>query len=312
MKESRAGNGPVIVTAYMNTPQSSYHISVMPEEICTYLALKPQGVYVDATFGGGGHTKAILEAEPTCTVIGIDWDAHAFELNASDIEENYGDRFIPMAGSFSHIHRILKKLAIEKVDGIIADFGTSQYQIKNLPGFSFTVPTPLDMRMSPGHQKITAYDVVNRANEDELAQIFFDYGEEPASRKIARLMVEQRKLKPIATTTDLTQIILKIVKPYSRSIHPATKVFQALRIFVNDELNNIRALLSASLTILNPGGRIVCISFHSLEDRIVKQFFKAHADELLILTKKVVLSSPLELERNPSSRSAKLRAAQKT
>ncbi len=288
-----------------------YHITVMPEEVRTYLAPKPHGVYIDATFGGGGHTNVILQAEPTCTVIGIDWDAHALELNAPALIEAYGERFIPMAGSFSHLNRILKKLSITHVDGIIADFGTSQFQIKNLPGFSFTVPTPLDMRMSPGHYKITAYDVVNKATEDELAQIFFDYGEERASRKIARLIVEQRKIKPIATTTDLAQLVMKIIKPYSRSIHPATKIFQALRIFVNDELNNIRSLLAASLTVLNPGGRLVCISFHSLEDRIVKQYFKAHPEELTILTKKVIQATPEELSRNPSSRSAKLRAAER-
>ncbi len=283
----------------------------MPDEVLEYLAPKPQGIYVDATFGGGGHTRVILNAEPTCTVIGIDWDLHALDTNAPPLEEEYGDRFIPMHGSFTHLTRILKKLGIKSIDGIIADFGTSQFQIKNLPGFSFTVPTPLDMRMSPGHYKITAYDVVNKATEAELVNIFFDYAEERASRKIARLIVEQRKRKPIKTTTELAQLVMKIVKPYSRSIHPATKVFQALRIFVNDELNNIRSLLSTTLRVLNPQGRIVCISFHSLEDRIVKQFFKAHTDQLTILTKKVVIPTEEELKRNPSSRSAKLRAAEK-
>ena len=283
----------------------------MPNEVREYLALKPQGIYVDATFGGGGHTRVILEAEPTCTVVGIDWDVNALDTNAPLLEEQYGDRFIPTQGSFAHLIRILKRLNIQSIDGIIADFGTSQFQIKNLPGFSFNVPTPLDMRMSPGHYKITAYDVVNKATEKELADIFFDYGEERASRKIARLIVESRKKKPIKTTTDLADLVKIVIKPYSRSIHPATKVFQALRIFVNDELNNIKSLLSASLRVLNPEGRIVCISFHSLEDRIVKQFFKAHTDELTILTKKVVLPTEDELKANPSSRSAKLRAAQK-
>lgn len=282
----------------------------MPDEMLTYLNPQPGGIYVDATFGGGGHTRKILDAEPTCTVIALDWDAHALELNAPAMQEIYGERFIPMAGSFAHIHRILKKLSIEKVHGIIADFGTSQYQIKNLPGFSFTIPTPLDMRMSPGHHKITAYEIVNKASEEELAHIFFEYGEEHASRKIARLIVEERKMRPIATTTDLAQLIMKIVKPFSRSIHPATKVFQALRIVVNDELDNIRSLLAASLQLLTPGGRIVCISFHSLEDRIVKQFFKAHTDTLMTLTPKVILPSTEECARNPSARSAKLRAAE--
>ncbi len=294
----------------IDTPKP-YHISVLPDEVRTYLAPKPGGIYVDATFGGGGHTRVILDAEPTCTVVGLDWDTNAFDTNAPLLEQEYGDRFIPMLGSFTHLSRILKKLNITKVDGIIADFGTSQFQIKNLPGFSFNVPTPLDMRMSPGHFKTTAYDVVNKATEAELAKIFFEYGEERASRKIARLIVESRKKKPLKTTTDLADLVKKIIKPYSRSIHPATKVFQALRIFVNDELNNIKSLLATSLRVLNPQGRIVCISFHSLEDRIVKHFFKAHTDELTILTKKVVTPTEEELQRNPSSRSAKLRAAEK-
>lgn len=292
-------------------PIPSYHISVMPDEVLEYLAPQKGGIYVDATFGGGGHTRRILEAEPTCTVIGIDWDMNALDKNAPPLEEEFGERFIPMHGSFTHLFRILKKLDIESVDGIIADFGTSQFQIKNLPGFSFTTPTPLDMRMSPGHFKITAYDIINKATEKELADIFYEYGEERASRKIARLIVERRKTKPIKTTTDLADLVKKVVKPYSRAIHPATKVFQALRIFVNDELNNIKALLSASLSVLNPGGRIVCISFHSLEDRIVKQFFKAHSEELTILTKKAVVPSKEEVTENPSARSAKLRAAEK-
>ena len=294
----------------IDTPKP-YHISVLPDEVRTYLAPKPGGIYVDATFGGGGHTRVILDAEPTCTVVGLDWDTNAFDTNAPLLEQEYGDRFIPMLGSFTHLSRILKKLNITKVDGIIADFGTSQFQIKNLPGFSFNVPTPLDMRMSPGHFKTTAYDVVNKATEAELAKIFFEYGEERASRKIARLIVESRKKKPLKTTTDLADLVKKIIKPYSRSIHPATKVFQALRIFVNDELNNIKSLLATSLRVLNPQGRIVCISFHSLEDRIVKHFFRAHTDELTILTKKVVTPTEEELQRNPSSRSAKLRAAEK-
>ncbi len=292
-------------------PTKPYHISVLPQEMLFYLAPKPNGIYVDATFGGGGHTRAILDAEPTCTVIGLDWDINALDLNAPPLEEEYGERFIPMLGSFAHLTRILKKLKIASIDGIIADFGTSQYQIKNLPGFSFTIPTPLDMRMSPGHFRVTAYDIVNKASEEELAKIFFEFGEERASRKIARLIVEQRKKKPLKTTTDLANLVKKIIKPYSRSIHPATKVFQALRIVVNDELNNIRSLLAIAIRVLNPEGRIVCISFHSLEDRIVKQFFKAHQDELTILTKKVVIPTEEEICENPSSRSAKLRAAQK-
>ncbi len=288
----------------------TYHISVLPNEVLEYLAPKPDGIYVDATFGGGGHTRLILEAEPTCTVLGFDWDMNALDINAPPLEEKYGDRFVPILGSFAHLSKILKKRGYDKVDGILADFGTSQYQIKKLPGFSFTIDSPLDMRMSPGHYKTTAYDVINKATEKELAEIFFTYGEERASRKIAKLIVEERRKKPIRTTLELANIIKKIVKPYSRSVHPATKVFQAIRIFVNDELKNIKALLTQSLTTLKPGGRIVCISFHSLEDRIVKQFFKEHKDQLEILTKKIVIPTEEEIKENPSSRSAKLRAAQ--
>ena len=173
------------------------------------------------------------------------------------------------------------------------------------------IESPLDMRMSPRYTQTTAYDVINRATEAELVQIFFEYGEEHRARKIARVIVAERKKKPIETTTELARIIMKVIPPYSRSIHPATKVFQALRIFVNDELNNIRSLLTQSLKILKPQGRIVCISFHSLEDRIIKQFFKAHTDTLTILTKKVVIATAEEVAMNPSARSAKLRAAEK-
>ena len=299
-----------MLSALFITMSKPYHTSVLPLEVATYMAPKPGGIYVDATFGGGGHTRVLLEKEPTCTVIGIDWDYHALDTNAPLIEEEYGERFIPMLGSFTHLTRHLKKLKISTIDGIIADFGTSQFQIQQLPGFSFNISSPLDMRMSPGHSKATAYHIVNKAHEEELAHIFFEYGEEPASRKIARLIVQERSKHPIETTTDLANLVSKVVKPYSRSIHPATKVFQALRIVVNDELANIRSLLSQALTVLNPDGRIVCISFHSLEDRIVKQFFKEHISRLTILTKKVVIASDEERAHNPSSRSAKLRAAQ--
>ena len=288
-----------------------YHISVLPQEVKEYMEPRPGELYVDATFGGGGHSRVLLNAEPTCRVIGVDWDLNALETNAPALELEYGDRFTPLHGNFAYLSRLLKKLKISSVNGIIADFGTSQFQIKELPGFSFTTPSPLDMRMSPGHTKTTAYDIVNTASEDELAHIFFTYGEERASRKIARLIVQERKKSPLQTTTDLAQLIMKVIKPYSRSIHPATKIFQALRIVINDELNNINSFLTQALTLLEPGGRLVCISFHSLEDRIVKQFFKKHDQELTILTKKVVIPTEQEIAHNPSSRSAKLRAAKR-
>lgn len=288
-----------------------YHIPVLVHEVITALSPKPQGIYVDATFGGGGHTRAILEAEPTCRIIAFDWDKNALELNSPGLLEEFGERLTVHWSSFTQITHLLKKLKVPQVDGILADFGTSQFQIAWEAGFSFNVESPLDMRMSPGHFKTNAYDLINKATEAELTHIFFEYGEEPAARKIARAIVSERKLRRISTTTELAQVIMKVVPPFSRKIHPATKVFQALRIFVNDELNNIKSLLTQSVDLLKPEGRIVCISFHSLEDRIVKQFFKAHTDTFTILTKKVITASEEERALNPSARSAKLRAAEK-
>ena len=292
--------------------QESYHKAVLVAQMVQYLAPRPQGLYVDATFGGGGHTRALLEAEPTCRVIALDWDKNAFEYNAPALEQEFGERFTALYGSFSQIGQLLKKQHIYQVDGILADFGTSQYQIGHLPGFSFTLDTPLDMRMSSGFYKTTAYDVVNKASEAELATIFYDFGQEYQSRKIARALVAYRRQHgPIRTTHQLADIILRIIPRYSRTIHPATKVFQALRIFINDELNHIKSLLAQSRDLLAPEGRIVCISFHSLEDRLVKQFFKNNSDIFAVLTPKAVTAEPEELAYNKSARSAKLRAAQK-
>jgi 16S rRNA (cytosine1402-N4)-methyltransferase len=289
-----------------------YHKPVLIREVVEYLAPQPQGTYVDATFGGGGHTRALLEAEPLCKVIAFDWDKHALEINGPALEEEFGDRLTLISGNFAHITPLLKKRGIERITGILADFGTSQFQITERSGFSFSVDTPLDMRMSPGHYKTTAWDIVNKATESELATIFYTYGEEERARKIARAIVLHRKEQgPIGTTGQLAHVIQTVVPPYSRKIHPATKVFQALRIFVNDELNNIKSLLTQAGALLEDQGRLVCISFHSLEDRIVKHFLKEHSDVFAILTKKVVTASAEELEENPSSRSAKLRAAER-
>ncbi len=291
--------------------QKPYHKPVLAQEVVEYMAPKPHGMYVDATFGGGGHTRALLLAQSKCQIIAFDWDKNALALNGPELVEEFGERLTLQWGNFAQVTQLLKKLKITQVDGILADFGTSQFQISQTAGFSFTTDTPLDMRMSPAHYKTTAYDVINRANETELATIFYQFGEEHSSRKIAQHIVRHRKeIGFIHTTKELADVILEVIPRYSRPIHPATKVFQALRIFVNDELNNIKSLLTQSLSLLSPGGRIVCISFHSLEDRIVKQFFKAHTDSLTTLTKKVVTATPEELKINPSARSAKLRAAE--
>ena len=204
-----------------------------------------------------------------------------------------------------------KKNKISHVDGILADFGTSQFQLLHQPGFSFASDTPLDMRMAPGHGHITAADIVNKAPVNELATIFYEYGEERHSRAIARAIDEFRRVEPFVTTHQLATLVERIIPAYSRTTHPATKVFQALRIVVNRELENITAFLHQAVSVLDTDGRLVCISFHSLEDRIVKQFFKEHESTLTILTPKIITATEEERTINPSSRSAKLRAVQK-
>lgn len=291
---------------------STYHKSVLVNEVLEYLNPEPNKVYVDATFGGGGHTRAILESEPTCSVIAIDWDTQAIEHNAEKLYEQYPDRFKVLWGNFALLHRLLKKEKIKQVDGILADFGTSQHQIFQKSGFSFRSDTPLDMRMSKAHYKTTAAEIVNTYSEKKLADIIFQYGEDRKSRKIAQAIVEARKQKPIKTSKELADLIEGVVgTPKTKKyIHPATRTFQALRIEVNHELDNIKGFLASAIRFLAPEGRIVCISFHSLEDRLVKNAFRS--SNLEILTPKPVQATPEEITANPSSRSAKLRAARKT
>lgn len=293
-----------------------YHESVLPNEVIHYLNPEKNKVYVDATFGGGGHTRKILESNPGCKVIAIDWDTNALEKNGEALQEEFPDRLTLVWGNFANILALLKKININSVDGILADFGTSQYQIKERPGFSIYKDTVLDMRMSPSHQKVTAAEVVNKGTENKLKEIFWNYGEERYTNKIVNQIIEERKKTYIKTTKQLAEIIEKVVPKDKKSkIHPATRVFQALRIYVNSELQNIHSLLAAALKILNKDGKLVCISFHSLEDRIVKQYFKDHPCNSLgagfkILTNKAITASDQEMQHNPSSRSAKLRAAE--
>ncbi len=297
---------------------NTYHKSVLVEEVLHYLNPQPNGLYVDVTFGGGGHTREILKKEPTCRVIAFDWDRVALEKNAPVMKEEFGDRIQLLWGNFAHIQRLLKKEKnIIEVDGILADFGTSQTQIFNKEGFSFLVDSPLDMRMSPAHQRITAAYVLNHATASELATIFFELGEERYSRKIARALVEERKHNKFMRTKQLADFVETVLGGRKGRIHPATKVFQALRIYVNKELENIKMLLQQSLDLLREDGRLVCISFHSLEDRMVKHFLKDHScpkEEgkcFEILTKNIVMATPEELAQNPSARSARLRAARR-
>lgn len=291
------------------------HTSVLTREVLTYLNPQPHKLYVDVTFGGGGHSRAILQAEPQCTVLALDLDPNAIEHNAPALEQDFPGRFRVVWGNFSHIYKILKKEKINSVDGFLADFGTSQFQIHNLPGFSFQGDTPLDMRMSTAHEHATAAHILNHSSEKELLYILQNYGEERRSRTIARAIVEQRKIKFFKTTKDLVDCIESTMPggkfPYTRGVHPATQTFQALRIAVNHELDNILLFLKAAVPFLSQQGRIVCISFHSLEDRIVKNFFKEQMGVLDVLTPKPVTAQDDELSANPSSRSAKLRVAAK-
>ena len=295
------------------SPHETYHKSVLPQEVLEQFNLKPGGVYVDVTFGGGGHTRSVLQAEPGCKVIAFDWDKIALETNGAPLQQMFGERLELVWGNFAHFDRLMKKIKVTGVDGILADFGTSQFQIHEREGFSFRKDTALDMRMSPGHQKIWARDLLNKLSEKELAQIIFEYGEDYNASKIARAIVSTRGKKRIMTTLDLVEIIESVI-PYhkGKKIHPATKTFQALRIVVNHELDNILSFLKASVRYLNPGGRLLCISFHSLEDRIVKNFFKEQAETLITLTKKPITATTEEIASNGSSRSAKLRVAEKS
>lgn len=293
------------------THNPKYHRTVLIDEVLHYLNPQSGKIYLDATFGGGGHTRAILTHEPDCAVIAVDWDQEAIEKNAPPLADEFGARFSTIWGNFAQLPYLLKKYGYDKVDGLLVDFGTSQYQITEREGFSFALDTPLDMRMSPAHFKITAADIVNAASENELVYVFQEYGEERAARKIARAIIEARGEKKIRTTSDLAGIVLSVVRQKYGQIHPATRIFQALRIVVNKELDNIKTFLLHLPQILNKDGRVVCISFHSLEDRLVKNYLKEHKNEFDILTKKVIFPTEEEVRLNPSSRSARLRAAQK-
>jgi len=288
------------------------HKPVLMNEVLHYLDPKPGGVYIDATFGSGGHTRAILEKEPTCTVIALDWDNASLETYGEPMQLEFGSRLRVIWGSFALLYKIVKKERIQKIDGILADFGTSQIQIAYQPGFSIYRDTPLDMRMSRSHYRITAEDIVNTSSAEKLRELFWQLGEERYARQIVDALVEARAKNRIATTGQLADIVVKAVSKFPRqSIHPATRVFQALRMYVNNELGNIEAFLSGAVNVLSPGGNLVCISFHSLEDRLVKTYFhdQNQLGKLDILTKKVVMASEQELVANPSSRSARLRAA---
>jgi 16S rRNA (cytosine1402-N4)-methyltransferase len=283
----------------------------MPSQVCDFLVNDKNGLYVDCTFGGGGHSSLVLEKFPNAKIIAFDWDADA-QNGFKEKEKLFNGRLVFIRDNFKNIKRALSNIGIEKVNGILADVGVSSKQFDDADrGFSFNSRT-LDMRMDD-RNPLTAKDIINSCPCRELADIFYKYGEEYRSRQIACAIIERRKRGIINTAQELQDIVRSVKKPEGK-INPATKVFQALRIFVNKELENLETLLADAPSLLAPKARIAVISFHSLEDRIVKNNFRQNASEGVydILTKKVVVADDEEIKRNPRSRSAKIRAAEKT
>ena len=292
------------------------HKPVMCEEVLSILNPSDGCVYLDGTLGAGGHSRKILESAD-CSVVGIDKDPTAIEL-CRDLEKQYGNKFLSINGSFGNLSQHLNSIGINKIDGILLDLGTSSMQLGTPErGFSFQFDAPLDMRMTQTGER--AYDIINSLSEDSLADIIFYFGEERRSRKIAKAIVNKRKIKKIKTTFDLNEIVLSVKKGNNKKIHPATKTFQALRIYINNELKDLYEALISIEKVLSEKGRLVVISFHSLEDRIVKNFIKENSiplrkydpknpDKIFVYeNRKVIKPSEYEVKKNRRSRSAKLR-----
>jgi 16S rRNA (cytosine1402-N4)-methyltransferase len=285
------------------------HVPVLLNEALQYLDPKPGGRFIDATLGAGGHTHEILDrTEPDGRLLAIDQDESALS-NAKATLESFGSRVIFVHSNFRAVGKIAEEYGFLGCDGVLADIGISSMMVDDPSrGFSFMREGPLDMRMDRT-QALTAADVVNTYSEKEIADLIYTLGEERRSRPIARSIVRSR---PLQQTTDLVRAIERVSGgPRHGQIHPATRTFQALRIYVNDELQSLEDFLDSSMTVVRSGGRVVVISFHSLEDRIVKQKFRASTVPGRVLTKKVVTANDEEVRSNPRARSAKLRAWEK-
>jgi 16S rRNA (cytosine1402-N4)-methyltransferase len=307
------------------TPAAQRHIPVLGRQAVEMLRPRDGGIYVDATFGAGGYSAAIRAAADT-RVIGIDRDRTAI-AGGFDLVDHSDGRLTLVEDRFSNLAEVCASQGFALVDGVVMDVGVSSMQLDEADrGFSFRLGGPLDMRM--GHDGPTAADVVAKASEADLANIIYIFGEERHSRSVARAIVAARKEAPILTTRQLADIVGKVVWSKPGEIHPATRTFQGLRIFVNQELDELHLALSEAERVLKPGGRLVVVSFHSLEDRIVKNFFgdrgkagggSRHLPEtakaapsFTILTKRPVTPDDAEISANPRARSAKLRAAERT
>jgi 16S rRNA (cytosine1402-N4)-methyltransferase len=282
------------------------HTPVLLDEVMHFLHPKPGGRFIDATLGAGGHTRVLLErTAPDGRVLAIDQDESALE-KARQTLESFGSRLVAVHSNFRYVGQLAAAHGFQQADGVLADIGISSMMVDDAErGFSFMREGPLDMRMDRT-QQLTAAEVVNTRGEKEIADILYMYGEERRSRAIARSIV---RMRPLRLTTDLVRAVERVMGgPRRGHLHPATRTFQALRIFVNDELGSLEAFLDASMTVVRPDGRLAVITFHSLEDRIVKNKFRAPSVEGRVLTKKVVTASDDEIRRNPRARSAKLRA----
>lgn len=306
----------------------TYHTPVLLKEVVAQLRPQDGGLYVDGTIGGGGHAGEILRASgPQGRLIGLDWDEEAILQTRERLKE-FGSRVQLVRANFMELERVLMSLGITTVDGMVFDLGVSSRQFDEpTRGFSFQREGPLDMRMSR-QLGVSARDIIGTASAEELARIFFVYGEERRSRAIAREIVRQRERGEIETTTQLARVVERVLGPKRGATHPATRVFQALRIAVNSELDNLKQGLATSIRFLKAGARILVISFHSLEDRIVKQYFVEQStgcscppdlpvcacgrkQVLRVITRKPITPTEDEMCANPRARSAKLRVAEK-
>lgn len=306
-----------------------HHVSVLPDECIENLNIKPDGIYVDGTLGGAGHSSRIVQRLTTGRLIGIDRDPVALKA-AGERLKPYADRVTLVHSNFCRIASVLDDQGIEGVDGILLDLGVSSPQLDDgARGFSYMTDAPLDMRMN-NEDSLSAYTVVNDWSYEELRRILYDYGEERYAPKIASAICARREQKPIRTTLELVDIIRAAMPPAAlrEKQHPAKRSFQAIRIAVNDELGSVETVMRDAIPCLNPGGRLAVITFHSLEDRIVKNGMTDAAKgctcppnfpvcvcgnkpKVKIITRKPIVSGDAELERNPRARSAKLRVCEK-
>jgi len=322
-------HGAVVMVASLGG-RDAPHRPVLLRETIELLEAARGGLYIDGTLGLGGHSEAILEASDDSRVVGIDRDTEALKL-ASERLARFGNRFQAVHGNFREIAEVVADVAKEAPAGVLVDLGVSSLQFDSPQrGFSFRFEAPLDMRLDASGSDETAADLLQRLPEEEIARIIFEYGEERRSRRIARRIVERREAgQPVSTTSELADLVAGAVG-YNKSqkIHPATRTFQALRIAVNKELEELDRFIETSVDLLQPGGRFVAISFHSLEDRIVKHELRRLSGQcqcparlpvcacgarkaVEVLTKRPVTAGAEEVEENPRARSAKLRAARK-